>query len=154
VTVTATPRLLPFSTSGGALLFHLSSKLYERTSVVITTHLSFSELGSIFGDTKLTTELLDRLTNHCYILATGNGSYRLTLPYSLCLWSPRRSSPVDQILAWRFADLTEVAGDDPSRDLCLVEGPARMAARRHRPDLRESRVERRGHRRSVCARKE
>lgn len=40
---------LPFRASGGALLFHLST-LYERTSVVITTNLSFSQRATIFGD--------------------------------------------------------------------------------------------------------
>ncbi len=84
------PGDLPFSSSGGAMLFHLLSKPYERTGVIIATNPGFSEWAQGFGDAKMTTARIDRLTHRCHTMETGNDSDRFTASPEAAKKSERR----------------------------------------------------------------
>ena len=67
---------VPFDRTSGQLLFNLLSQRHGHASTIVTTHLSFGEWSQVFGDEKLTTALLDRLTENAHILVTKGPSYR------------------------------------------------------------------------------
>ncbi len=68
---------VPFSQTGSELLFNVVADCYEQQSVIVTSNLEFGQWTSIFGDTKLTSALVDRLVHHAHILSFTGESFRL-----------------------------------------------------------------------------
>ena len=68
---------VPFDQVGSELLFNLIADCYERQSIIVTTNLEFGQWTSIFGDTRLTAALVDRIVHHASIISFPGDSNRL-----------------------------------------------------------------------------
>lgn len=68
---------VPLHRDGAELLFNVVADCYERCSIIVTSNLEFGQWTTVFGDTRLTTALVDRLVHHAHILAFTGESYRL-----------------------------------------------------------------------------
>lgn len=68
---------VPFQKNGSELLFHIIAECYEQRSIIVTSNLDFGQWSRIFGDTKLTAALVDRLVHHAHIIQFSGESYRL-----------------------------------------------------------------------------
>lgn len=68
---------VPFSKTGAELLFEIFSERHEQGSIIVTSNLPFEEWPQVFGCSRLTEALLDRLTHHAHILEMSGSSYRL-----------------------------------------------------------------------------
>jgi DNA replication protein DnaC len=68
---------LPFETNAAHLFFQLTSRRYERGSVLITSNRSVGEWGSVFGDPVVATAILDRLLHYSQVITIRGDSYRL-----------------------------------------------------------------------------
>jgi DNA replication protein DnaC len=68
---------LPLDEMGATIFFQLVSARYERGSIIVTSNKSYSEWGSIFGDSIIATAILDRLLHHSTTINIRGESYRL-----------------------------------------------------------------------------
>ncbi len=67
----------PISRQEANSLFGLINRLYQQTSVVLTSNKGFEEWGEFLGDPVITSAMLDRLMHKCELFNMTGDSYRL-----------------------------------------------------------------------------
>lgn len=68
---------VPLDIEGARMLYQVMAAAYEKQSVVVTTNIEFSKWGTVFGDDKLASAVIDRIVHHGRLVEFNGTSHRM-----------------------------------------------------------------------------